>query len=131
MKEIGSFLENEENPVMSPEELLDEFVADAAGSGDRVLARTRDRVVLAIGQPVHHLRHLVASICCFLWVPAWAWIWLTGGERILTVTIDADGELNEQLSPMSLGRKAFLAALLVGWLAVVAALVLILMWLNR
>jgi hypothetical protein len=117
--------------VTSPSSALDEFVADAVESGDRVLARTHNRAVLTTGKPVHHLRHLIASIFCFLWVPAWAWIWLTGGEQTLTATVDADGQLSTRLSPMSLARKAFIAALVVGWLVLVAFLLVLLVWFLR
>jgi hypothetical protein len=117
--------------VTSPSSALDEFVADAVESGDRVLARTHNRAVLTTGKPVHHLRHLLASLLCFLWVPAWAWIWVTGGERTLTATIDGDGQVHTRITPMSLTRKAFIAALAIGWLVLVAFLSLVLLWLLR
>jgi hypothetical protein len=106
-------------------------VADAVESGDRVLARTHNRAVLTTGKPVHHLRHLLASVLCFLWVPAWAWIWITGGERTLTATSNGDGQVHTRLSPMSRTRKAFIAALAIGWLVLVAFLGLVLLWLLR
>lgn len=117
--------------MTSPNSALDEFVADAVESGDRVLARTHNRAVLTTGKPVHHLRHLLTSIFCFLWVPAWAWIWITGGERTLTATIDGDGQVHTNLSPMSLARKALIAALVIGWLVLVAFLLVLLIWLLR
>lgn len=117
--------------MTSPASALDEFVADAVEAGDRVLARTHNRAVFATGKPVHHLRHLLASIFCFLWVPAWAWIWITGGERTLTATIDGAGQVYTRLSPMSLTRKAFIGALVIGWLVLVAFLLVLLIWLLR
>lgn len=114
--------------MTSPTSALDEFVADAAEAGDRVVARTHNRAVLTTGKPVHHLRHLVASLLCFLWVPAWVWIWLTGGERTITATVDADGQLHTWITPMSLTRKVFIAALAIGWLVLVVFLAVLLLW---
>lgn len=114
--------------MTAPSSALDEFVADAAESGDRVVARTHNRAVLTTGKPVHHLRHLVASLLCFLWVPAWAWIWITGGERTITATVDADGQLHTHLSPMSFARKAFITVLVIGWLVLVTFLAVLLLW---
>lgn len=121
--------------VRVPEEerraILDEALYDMIASGDRVLARLPDQAVLTTGKPVNHLLHFVVSFLCWLWVPVWLVLWLFGGERTMTAEVDEYGEVQTRLHRMSVPRMILAAVLVLGWLALVAALVWLLMWFRR
>jgi len=111
--------------------ILDEALFGLIAEGDRLLVRLPDQAILMVGKPVNHLLHFVASFFCWLWVPVWLVLWLFGGERTLTVTIDEYGEAHSRLQRMGLGRMVLAAVVVVGWLALVIGLAFLLLWLLR
>lgn len=111
--------------------ILDEALYDMIVAGDRVLARRPDQAVLITGRPVNHLLHFVVSFLCWLWVPVWLVLWLFGGERTMTVEVDEYGEVRTRLQRMSVPKMFLGAVLVLGWLALVAALVWLLIWFRH
>jgi hypothetical protein len=109
---------------------LDEALFVMISEGDRVLARLPDQAILMTGKPVNHLLHFVVSFFCWLWVPIWLVLWLFGGERTMTVTVDEYGEVQTRLQRMGLGRMVLAAVVVVVWLALIIGLVVLLVWLR-
>ena len=61
----------------------------------RVLTRTATTASIVTGQPVNHVAHLLASVfLCGLWIPVWAIIASTGGEKHATITVDPQGQVH-------------------------------------
>jgi hypothetical protein len=110
--------------------ILDEALFGMISEGDRVLARLPDQAILMTGKPVNHLLHFVVSFFCWLWVPIWLVLWLFGGERTMTVTVDEYGEVQTRLQRMGLGRMVLAAVVVVVWLALIIGLVVLLVWLR-
>lgn len=111
--------------------ILDEALFGMTAEGDRLLARLPDQAILMTGKTVNHLLHFVASFFCWLWVPVWLVLWLFGGERTVTVTVDEYGEVHTRLQRMGLGRMVLAAVVVVVWLALVIGLTFLLLWLLR
>ena len=60
----------------------------------RVTFQGETVAVVVIGRPVHHLLHLFATIVTGgLWLPAWIYLALTGGESTLTLSLDPAGSV--------------------------------------
>jgi hypothetical protein len=74
--------------------ILDQELVKIVGEGGNVLARTPTSAVVAFGEPVNHVLHLLVSVLlCGLWLPVWLLIAATGGERRMTLAIDQYGEI--------------------------------------
>jgi len=74
--------------------ILDQELVKIVGKGGNVIARAPTSAVVAFGQPVNHVLHLLVSVLlCGLWLPVWLLIAATSGERRITLMVDEDGAL--------------------------------------
>jgi Na+-transporting NADH:ubiquinone oxidoreductase subunit NqrC len=61
---------------------LDAAVANGVRKGYAVESRSETQVVMVKGHPTNHILHLILSIVTAgLWLPVWALVSLTGGEK--------------------------------------------------
>ena len=68
---------------------------DVAATAGRVETVTPFTAVLAVGRPVNHVLHLLVSVLlCGLWLPVWALIAASGGERRSVLTVDGCGNVS-------------------------------------
>lgn len=71
---------------------LEQALVLITSRGGRVLATTSTTASVVVGQPVNHVVHLLATVfLCGLWLPAWAYIASTEGEKHMTVSVDEHG----------------------------------------
>ena len=76
--------------------VLDAYLFEQCAEGVRVEARTPTAAVIAWGEPVNHVLHLLISVLlCGLWLPVWLLAATIGGERRRTITVDDDGHISE------------------------------------
>lgn len=77
------------------QQILQRALVDIAGRDSRVVAQSPTSAVLSVGQPINHVAHLLASVfLCGLWLPVWAIISATGGEKRVVVSVDEHGQLH-------------------------------------
>ena len=68
------------------------YVAETRG---RVAFQGPDRAVIITGRPVNHILHLLLTILTGgLWLIVWVVVAGTGGERVLELSVDDDGQLS-------------------------------------
>ena len=78
-------------------EVLQDYLAQAAGRGWRVEGRGNFIAFLASGKPVNHRRHaLLALLTGGLWLPVWAGIVVFGGEKRMLAVVDRFGEVRTE-----------------------------------
>ena len=70
-------------------EVLQDYIAQAAGRGWRVEDRGNFIAFLASGKPVNHLLHTALSLITGgLWLPVWAWLAISRGEKRMLARVD-------------------------------------------
>jgi hypothetical protein len=88
------------NPTKSAEErkaILDSALARAGGRGWRIETRSDYQAMIARGHKVNHILHLLLSIITLgLWLIVWILLGVFGGEKRAMVTVNEQGNVQEQ-----------------------------------
>jgi hypothetical protein len=106
--------------------ILDQQLMAMAANGYRVEYRLPTSAVIAWGQPVNTVAHLLMCLfCCGAWIPIWLIAELTGGERRSTISVDEWGGLQDTQRANDSRTKWLMAAtavILLVWIVVLANL---------
>lgn len=77
---------------------LDQRIHTEEAQGWRVESRTDTRAALASGKPLNTKLHLILTICTVgIWGIVWFALWITGGEKHRTLTVDEYGSIVDSL----------------------------------
>ena len=77
---------------------LDQRIHTEEAQGWRVESRTDTRATLASGKPLNTKLHLILTICTVgIWGIVWFGLWITGGEKHRTLTVDEYGSVVDSL----------------------------------
>jgi hypothetical protein len=71
---------------------LDQELMAIVARGGRVEGRMPTSAIVATGQPVNHVLHLLVTVLlCGLWLPVWIIMATNGGEKRTMVSVDENG----------------------------------------
>jgi hypothetical protein len=77
---------------------LDERLHAEEAQGWRVESRDDTHATLAKGKPLNTKLHLILTICTAgIWGIVWFALWITGGEKHRTLTVDEYGSVVDSL----------------------------------
>ena len=75
-------------------EVLQDYLAQAAGRGWRVQSKAKTLAFMVSGKPVNHPLHAALSLLTAgLWLPVWAGLVVFGGEKRMLARVDHYGEV--------------------------------------
>jgi hypothetical protein len=77
---------------------LDERLRIEEAQGWRVETRTDNHATIARGKPLNNKLHLILTIFTVgIWGIVWFALWITGGEKHRTLTVDEYGDVVDSL----------------------------------
>jgi hypothetical protein len=77
---------------------LDQAIGREEAQGWRLQSRSDFQATLAKGQPLNNKLHLILTIFTVgIWGVVWFALWITGGEKHRTLTVDEYGNIVDSL----------------------------------
>ena len=101
VREYGAVEASGTGGGLTPEQrkaTLDQRLRAEEAQGWRVETRSETQASLARGKPLNTKLHLILTICTVgIWGIVWFALWITGGEKHRTITVDEYGSVVDSL----------------------------------